>query len=111
MAYKIFLDNGFSGEHMGLVFAQGEAHTKDAFLASRLQSKGYSVTDEAVADDETVSEQGEAAEDCGEFTPFDFERMTVAQLKEYAKAGNIALDGAKTKDDIIAAIMSDPESE
>ena len=62
MAYKFFGDSGFSGEHMGLVFAHGESHTEDAFLASRLRSKGYSVTGEAVADDEAVSDQGEAAE-------------------------------------------------
>lgn len=110
MLYKISLDNGFSGEHMGLVFVNGEAHTEDAFLASRLRGKGYTVTAEAVAADEAVSDTGEAAEapplaEAGGFTPFDFERMTVAQLKEYAEAGDINLGSARTKAEIISAII------
>lgn len=43
MAYKITMANGFSGEHMGLVFVQGEAKTEDEFLATRLANKGYEV--------------------------------------------------------------------
>ena len=105
MAYKIFLDNGFSGEHMGLVFARGEAHTEDAFLATRLQSKGYRVTDETVADDETVSDQGEAAEEQPSF-----EKMTVDALKKYAETHGIALGGAKTKAEIILAISAAEDS-
>ncbi len=124
MLHKISLDNGFSGEHMGLVFVNGEAHTEDAFLASRLRGKGYSVTAEAGAVDETVSDTGEASEalpfaEAGGFTPLDFERMTVAQLKEYAEAGNIDLGSARTKAEIISAIITamsaddvpDPETE
>lgn len=62
MLYGISLDNGFSGEHFGLVFANEKAHTEDIFLAFRLQSKGYNVTAETIADDETVSGTCEAAE-------------------------------------------------
>ena len=126
MLYEISLGNGFSGEHMGLTFANGKAHTEDAFLASRLRGKGYTVTDETVAVDETVSDTGEASEappfidvdeetleaaaelaEAGGFTPLDFERMTVAQLKEYAEAGGIDLGKAKTKAEIIAAITAE----
>lgn len=121
MVHTISLDNGFSGEHMGLVFAKGEAHTDAAFLASRLRSKGYTVTADEVAVDETVSDQGEAAEapyfvdeeifevaaklaEAGEITPRDFEKMTVADLKNYAESKGIELGSAKVKADIITAI-------
>lgn len=123
MLHKISLDNGFSGEHMGLVFVNGEAHTEDAFLASRLRGKGYTVTAEAGAVDEKVSDTGEASEappfdektleaaaelaEAGGFTPLDFERMKVEQLKEYAAAGGIDLGKAKTKAEIIAAITAE----
>ncbi len=43
----------------------------------------------------------------GGFTPFDFERMTVAQLKEYAEASEIDLGTAKTKAEIIAVISAE----
>lgn len=99
MVYTISLDNGFSGEHMGLVFANGEAHTDDAFLASRLRSKGYSVTSKAVADDETVSDRGEAAEELP-----DLDKMNLAQLKEFAESRHIDISGAKTKFEVVAAI-------
>lgn len=92
MGYIISLASGFSGEHMGLVFAGGEARTDDAFLATRLQSKGYGVA----ADFAEV----------GEFTPQDLEKMTVADLKNYAESKGIDLDGAKTKAEIIAVISA-----
>ena len=126
MLYEISLDNGFSGEHFGLSFANGKAHTEDAFLASRLRGKGYHVTAEKVAVDETVSDTGEAAEappfvdvneetleaaaefaEAGGFTSLDFERMKVEQLKEYAAAGGIDLGSARTKAEIIAAITAE----
>lgn len=99
MLYMISLDNGFSGEHFGLSFANGEAHTEDAFLASRLRGKGYTVTAEAVAADETVSDTGEAAE-----VPTDIDKMNLAQLKEFAKSKHIDLGSAKTKFEVITAI-------
>lgn len=101
MGYIISLASGFSGEHMGLVFAGGEAHTDDAFLATRLQSKGYTVTAEKVADDEAASDSGEAAEGLP-----DFDKMTVDALKKYAEIHGIALGGAKTKAEIIAVISA-----
>lgn len=94
--YRIFLDNGFSGRHMGLSFANGEARTEDAFLAARLRSRGYSV-----AADETAADTGGADE-----VPPNLDGMTVAQLKEYAEACGIDLGGAKTKAEIIAVISA-----
>ena len=44
--FTIQMASGFSGVHMGLVFANGVAQTDDAFLATRVQSKGYKVTAE-----------------------------------------------------------------
>lgn len=56
--------------------------------------------------DEETFEAAERLAEAGGFTPFDLERMTVAQLKEYAEAGDIYLGSAKTKADIIAAIAA-----
>ena len=56
-------------------------------------------------DEETLEVAAELAE-AGGFTPLDFERMTVEQLKEYAEAGDIDLGKAKTKAEIIAAIIA-----
>ena len=123
MLQKISLDNGFSGEHMGLVFVNGEAHTEDAFLASRLRGKGYHVTAEKVAVDETVSDTDEAPPfdeeafeaalaEAGETVEKHFEElpnldsMNIAQLKEFAEEKGIDLGGAKLKVDIIAAIIA-----
>ena len=126
MLYEISLDNGFSGEHFGLVFVNGEAHTEDAFLASRLRGKGYTVTAEAGAADETVSDTGEASEappfdeeafeaalaEAGETVEKHSEELTnldsmnIAQLKEFAEEKGIDLGGAKLKVDIIAAIIA-----
>lgn len=109
MGFKINLDRNFSGEHMGLVFTQGTAHTEDAFLASRLQSKGYKVTPDESVKDKAVSDQGEAAEDHAdavEAGEMKIEEMNVQQLKEYAANNGIDLGGARTKAEIIAAIYA-----
>ncbi len=109
MVYKISLpgNNSFSGEHMGLIFTQGEARTGDAFLASRLRSKGYTVTTVEGVGGEEVSDQGEAPEahiTAAEAGRIKLEEMTVPQLKEIAAAKNIDLSGARTKAEIILAI-------
>ena len=57
-------------------------------------------------DEETLEAAAELAE-AGGFTPLDFERMKVEQLKEYAEAGGIDLGKAKTKAEIIAAITAE----
>lgn len=125
MLYEISLDNGFSGEHMGLSFANGKAHTEDAFLASRLRGKGYNVTAAAGAADKMVSDQGEASEappfadinketleaaaefaEAGELTPSDLDKMNIAQLKVFAEENGIDLGSAKLKAEIIAAIVA-----
>lgn len=120
MLYGISLDNEFSGEHFGLMFANGKARTDDTFLATRLRSKGYRVTAETVSADEAASDTGEAAEappfidgevfeaaelaEMGEISPRNFEKMTVADLKNFAEEKGIDLGNAKVKADIIAAI-------
>ena len=63
--FKIQMASGFSGVHMGLVFANGIAHTNDSFLATRLQSKGYNVTAEAAADDQEVHKHVEKSKGKG----------------------------------------------
>ena len=60
--FTIQMDSGFSGVHMGLVFANGTAQTDDAFLATRLKSKGYTVTAEKGTDDTETPEQMEEPE-------------------------------------------------
>ena len=109
MGFKITLENGFSGEHIGLVFTHGTAHTEDAFLASRLQSKGYTVTADEVAGGEAVHDSGEvteaytAAAEAGEIP---LEEMTVQQLREHAAKNGIVLGGARSKMEIISAIYA-----
>lgn len=135
MLYEISLDNGFSGEHMGLTFANGKAHTEDEFLASRLRGKGYHVTSEAWAADKKVSDTGEAAEappldeetfeaalaEAGETVEKIYSEeltslgsMNIAQLKEFAEEKGINLGNAKLKAEIITVIsaaISKPEAE
>ena len=60
--FTIQMASGFSGVHMGLVFANGTAQTNDAFLATRLKSKGYTVTAEKGIDDTETPEQVEKPE-------------------------------------------------
>lgn len=110
MSYKISIpeNNAFTGDHMGLTFTHGEAHTDDHFLASRLRSKGYTVTaDEGIG--------GEAVHDSGEVTEahvaakagkIPLEEMTVPLLKEYAAKNGIDLGGARNKPEIISAIYA-----
>ncbi len=109
MVYKISLpgNNSFSGEHMGLIFTRGEAHTGDAFLASRLKSKGYTVAADEGVGGEDVSGQDEITKvhiDAAEAGRIKLEDMTVPQLKESAAAKGIDLSGARTKAEIISAI-------
>lgn len=105
MGFTVSMASGFSGVHMGLVFTNGTAHTNDAFLATRLRSKGYAVErdpDEAdAADDYTNTDAHKAAPAAPEL-----ESLTVAQLKELALADGIDLGSAKNKADIIAAITA-----
>lgn len=60
--FTIQMASDFSGVHMGLIFANGKAQTDDAFLATRLKSKGYTVTAEKGADDTKALEQMEEPE-------------------------------------------------
>lgn len=109
MGFKITLDGNFIGEHMGLVFTHGTAHTEDAFLASRLRSKGYTVTadesvsGEAVHDSDEVTEAHVSAAEAGEIP---IEEMTVPMLKERAAKNGIDLGGARSKTEIISAIYA-----
>lgn len=109
MGFKIIMGRNYTGEHMGLSFTQGTAHTEDAFLASRLQSKGYKVTPDEIVGGEAVSDQGEAAEDhvtAAEAGSLALEEMTVQQLKDHAANNGIDLGGARTKAEIVSAIYS-----
>lgn len=109
MVYTVSLENGFSGEHMGLVFTQGTAHTSDAFLASRLKSKGYTVASDEVAGGEAVRAPGEAAEahvTAAEAGEIPLEEMTVPLLRERAAEKGVDLGRARTKAEIIAAIYA-----
>lgn len=57
--FTVQMDSVFSGKHMGLTFTDGKAQTNDAFLATRLKSRGYKVTAEKGADDTEVPKQVE----------------------------------------------------
>lgn len=94
---------------MGLVFTQGTAHTEDAFLASRLQSKGYKITPDESVGGEDVSASDEITEahvTAAEAGSMGLEEMTVPQLKDYAANNGIDLGGARTKAEIVAAIYA-----
>lgn len=107
MGFKITLENGFSGEHMGLVFTQGTAHTSDAFLASRLKSKGYRVTSDEVTVGEAFHAPGEVTEaHAAEAEKISLEEMTVSLLRERAAEKGVDLGGARTKAEIISAIYA-----
>ncbi len=109
MRFKITLENGFSGEHMGLVFTQGTAHTSDAFLASRFKSKGYRVASDEVAVGEAVHAPGEVTEAhaaAAEAGDIPLEEMTVPLLRERAAKKGVDLGGARTKAEIISAIYA-----
>lgn len=109
MGFKITLDRNFSGEHMGLVFTQGTAHTEDAFLATRLQGKGYKVAPDEGVKDKAVSASDEITEahvTAAEAGGMVLEEMTVPQLKDHAANNGIDLGSARTKAEIIAAIYA-----
>lgn len=111
MSYKISIpeNKAFTGDHMGLTFTHGEAHTNDSFLASRLRSKGYTVASDEVADGEAVHAPGEAAEahvTAAEAGKNSLEEMTVSLLREHAAEKGVDLGGARTKAEIIAAIYA-----
>ncbi|MDE5577383.1 MAG: SAP domain-containing protein [Oscillospiraceae bacterium] len=109
MGFKIIMGRNYTGEHMGLSFTQGTAHTEDAFLASRLQSKGYKVTPDESVDGEAVSASDEITEEhaaAAEAGSVGLEEMTVPQLKEYAAKNGIDLGGARTKAEFVSAIYA-----
>ncbi len=109
MSYKISIpeNKAFTGDHMGLTFTHGEAHTDDHFLASRLRSKGYTVASDEVAGGEAVHAPGETAEaHAAEAGKISLEEMTVSLLRERAAEKGIDLGGARTKAEIIAAIYA-----
>lgn len=109
MGFKITLEGNFTGEHMGLVFTHGTAHTEDAFLASRLRSKGYTVTADEATGGEAVHDSGEVTEahvSAAEAGEIPIEEMTVPLLKEHAAKNGIDLGGARNKSEIISAIYA-----
>ncbi|MGN1305313.1 MAG: hypothetical protein ACI4YB_09800 [Oscillospiraceae bacterium] len=99
MGFTVSMASGFSGVHMGLVFTNGTARTNDAFLATRLRSKGYAVERDP---DEAADYTNTDADDAAPAAP-DLESLTVAQLKDLAAEDGIDLGKAKTKAEIIAA--------
>lgn len=111
MSYTISIpeNSAFTGDHMGLTFTHGKAHTDDYFLASRLQSKGYTVTADEVAGGEAVHDSGEVTEahvSAAEAGAIPLEEMTVPMLKEHAAKNGIDLGGARNKPEIISAIYA-----
>ena len=111
MSYTISIpeNSAFTGDHMGLTFTHGKAHTDDYFLASRLQSKGYTVTADEVAGGEAVHASGEVTEahvSAAEAGEIPLEEMTIPLLKEHAAKNGIDLGGARNKPEIISAIYA-----
>lgn len=105
MGFTISMVSPFTGEHMGLIFANGTAHTHDAFLATRLRSKGYAVVPIPDEPDKTTAADDNTNTDADDAAPAapELESLTVAQLRDLAAEDGIDLGKAKTKAEIIAA--------
>lgn len=111
MSYTISIpeNSAFTGDHMGLTFTHGKAHTDDYFLASRLRSKGYTVTADKGVSGKAVHASGEVTEahvSAAEAGEMKLEEMTVPMLKEHAAKSGIDLGGARNKPEIISAIYA-----
>lgn len=62
---------------------------------------------EEVASDDLVEETDDLVEDLVQDHIVDFNNMTLNELKEYAKANDIKLNGARTKEAILQAIAGE----
>lgn len=86
---KVFAPNTqYTGLSASVMFLNGVAETDNENLLEWFESRGYTVERHEV-EQEDIS----------------IEKMTVAQLKEYAKAQMIYLGDASKKDDILAVIV------
>lgn len=90
---------GFTGVSFGLKFMRGVSEdTTDEKLVKRLCKHGYALVEEPEAVDPEDTPDEEPA--------YNFDEMTVAELKEFAKANEIDLGEATRKADIIEVLKA-----
>lgn len=86
---KIFAPNKqYTGVSAGVTFVNGVGETSDPHLLQWFRERGYTVEDEPKDDSKP------------------FEKMTVAELKEYAEQHGIDLGDASKKEDILSVILA-----
>jgi hypothetical protein len=100
--FKICAPTPLTGEAWGLAFVRGIATTDREDIANKLKRRGYTVA---------LHDVDRAAEDTNDQTA-DVEKMTLPQLKAFAVARDIDLQGEGKKDTILriikASMLSSP---
>jgi len=92
----------FTGAYLSVLFADGEGHTDNDYLAERFRAKGLAVTENTP--EAPVAEDPSGAEK-------QLTDMTVAELTAYAKEHEIDLGTAAKKAEILAAIQAAEKKE
>lgn len=92
MAKVIAPNQQYSGLSATVMFVNGVGETDDLHLLEWFKSRGYTV-------EHTEPEKGENQDD------IPIEKMTVAQLKEYAAKHEIDLGEATKKEDVLKVIQ------
>jgi hypothetical protein len=86
---KVYAPNKqYTGVSAGVTFINGIGETSDPHLLEWFREHGYTVEDEPLVE------------------PKPLEKMTVAELKEYAEQHGINLGDSTKKDDILAVILA-----
>jgi hypothetical protein len=86
---KVYAPNKqYTGVSAGVTFINGIGETSDPHLLEWFREHGYTVEDEPLVE------------------PKPLEKMTVAELNEYAEQHGINLGDSTKKDDILAVILA-----
>ena len=105
-AYKVrWNDKGFTvGTEVELASVPTMTYPE---LSIKAKCKILDSIAEEVASEDLVEETDDLVEDLAQDHIVDFNNMTLNELKEYAKANDIKLNGARTKEAIIEAIAGE----
>ncbi|SDJ76580.1 hypothetical protein [Paenibacillus naphthalenovorans] len=100
----------YTGVSAGVSFVNGVGECSDPYLLQWFREHGYEVeeTQESNPDLDSyeVEETQESNPDLDSLNAKPIERMTVAELKEYADQNSINLGDATKKDDILMLIQA-----
>jgi|GEM_PF-414768 len=108
MAKVIAPNQQYSGLSAGVMFVNGIGETDNEHLLQWFEEKGYTVVYPEVENvSENMNQQSDTPDDPNQQQPdTQIEKMSVAQLKEYAAANEIDLGEAAKKEEILAAIQN-----